>query len=124
MPDYTIKWPLELNAKNSGFTTLNDANPIEVAKFNLKNILLTVPGERIMVPSFGVGIKTYLFEQNGQVDNGQLQGRIIDQVNTWAPYINIQNIDISFSEKQMSIRIEFNVPSVELSDVLNLDLNL
>jgi phage baseplate assembly protein W len=124
MPDYTIKWPLELNAKNSGFTTLNEFNLIEVAKFNLRNILLTVPGERIMVPSFGVGIRTYLFEQSGQVDNGQLQGRIIDQVNTWAPYINIQNIDISFSEKQMSIRIEFNVPSAELSDVLNLDVNL
>jgi phage baseplate assembly protein W len=124
MPEYTIKWPLELNAKNSGFTALNEFNLIEVAKFNLRNILLTVPGERIMVPSFGVGIRTYLFEQSGQVDNGQLQGRIIDQVNTWAPYINIQNIDISFSEKQMSIRIEFNVPSAELSDVLNLDVNL
>ena len=124
MPDYTIKWPIEFNAKAPGYTTLDQDTLKDVAIFNLKNILLTVPGERIMQPTFGVGVKTYLFEHNGQVDVGQLQGEIMNQVSIWAPYINIQNIDISFSTNQMSIRIEFALPSIQLSDVLNLDINL
>ena len=30
-------------------------------KQNLKMLLLTIPGERVMEPNFGVGLKTYLF---------------------------------------------------------------
>ena len=29
---------------------------------NLKNLILTNPGERIMNPDFGVGLRNYLFE--------------------------------------------------------------
>jgi phage baseplate assembly protein W len=36
----------------------------EMVQQNLKHIILTNPGERIMDPLFGVGIKKYLFEQN------------------------------------------------------------
>ena len=35
----------------------------EVIRQNLKNLILTVPGERIMIPDFGVGLKKLLFEQ-------------------------------------------------------------
>ena len=38
MPDYTIKWPLEISAENTGYTTINETTLKEVAIFNLKNI--------------------------------------------------------------------------------------
>ena len=34
----------------------------EEVKQNFKNLLLTSPGERMMNPDFGVGMRRYLFE--------------------------------------------------------------
>lgn len=124
MPDYTVKWPLEFNTDGSGYKTVNQQNLKEVAFFNLKNILLTVPGERIMYPDFGVGVKQYLFEQSSMPNVSEIESKIFNQVNTWAPYIAIEDIDISFEENRMSIRIKFAVPSADLSDVLNLEVDL
>ena len=42
---------------NSSYTTK------EQVKSNLINLLLTTPGERLMNPTFGVGIRNLLFEQ-------------------------------------------------------------
>jgi phage baseplate assembly protein W len=33
---------------------------------NLKMLVLTSPGERIMIPEFGVGLRRFLFEQVGE----------------------------------------------------------
>ena len=77
-----------------------------------------------MFPNFGVGVKRYLFEQSGSPNLVQLESKILSQVSIWAPYIKIENIDISFLDNQMSIRIKYLVPSADISDVLNLDINL
>ncbi len=37
----------------------------EVAKQNLQMLVLTMPGERMMDVNFGVGLRRYLFENNG-----------------------------------------------------------
>lgn len=124
MPDYTVKWPLEFNSENSGFKTVDQSNIKEVAIFNLKNILLTVPGERIMFPDFGVGIKEYLFDQSSFVNVNQLESNIRNQVNTWAPYILIENIDFNIEENSLSLAIKYSVPSAEISDVLNIEISL
>ena len=46
----------------------------EQIKSNLINVLLTEPGERVMEPDFGVGLKLLLFEQN--IDKDDIKNRI------------------------------------------------
>ena len=54
-----VVFPFNGNAIfNSSYTTQDQA------KSNLINVLLTEPGERIMEPNFGVGLKRLLFESN------------------------------------------------------------
>jgi len=36
----------------------------ESVKQNFLNLLLTIPGERVMIPRFGVGLKRFLFEND------------------------------------------------------------
>ena len=36
----------------------------ENTKQNFKNLLLTTPGERVMIPGFGVGLRNLLFDNN------------------------------------------------------------
>ena len=92
---------------------------------NLKMLVLTNPGERIMNPDFGVGISRYLFQQEGNFTSGAIQNRILSQVSKYLPYIEITNIEI-FEKEGLSntfqVTIEYFIPSVR--DAGKLVLNL
>ena len=62
---------------NQSFTTK------EQVKSNLINLLLTSPGERLMNPTFGVGIRNLLFEQT--IDKEQVKNRITDGAQLYIP---------------------------------------
>jgi phage baseplate assembly protein W len=66
---------------------------LESSRQNLKNLLLTVPGERMMDPDFGVGMKTYLFEEHSPMTYGNILSKIISQVSIYMPFIDIQKVD-------------------------------
>ena len=71
---------------NQSFTTK------EQVKSNLINLLLTSPGERLMNPNFGVGIRNLLFEQI--IDKEQITNRIIDGAQSHIPEVDITNVFI------------------------------
>jgi len=59
MAGISVKLPLSRDPE-SGYK-LNKTLK-QVARQNLKMLVLTAPGERIMIPEFGVGLRNYLFE--------------------------------------------------------------
>ena len=71
---------------NSSYTTK------EQVKSNLINLLLTSPGERLMNPNFGVGIRDLLFEQ--VIDKEQVKNRITDGTQIYIPEIDIEDVFI------------------------------
>jgi|TARA_B110000046_G_C12767938_1_gene303666 uncharacterized protein len=71
---------------NSSYTTK------EQVKSNLINLLLTSPGERLMNPEFGIGIRQYLFEQ--VIDKEFLKNKITDGAQTYIPEIEIDDVFI------------------------------
>ena len=71
----------------------------EQAKTNLKNLLLTRKGERIMQPNFGTGLHELLFEPMTDEFETKLQETITKNVNYWLPYINIEEIDIEMTDE-------------------------
>ena len=64
----------------------------EQMKSNIKNLLLTRKGERILQPEFGSGLHEILFDFN----NDDIEGKIEDTINQafeqWLPYVTIANI--------------------------------
>jgi len=64
----------------------------EMVLQNLKNILLTVPGERIMDPMFGVGLRTYLFEQQGIGTYSNIYAKTLTQVIRYLPFVQIDDM--------------------------------
>jgi phage baseplate assembly protein W len=101
----------------------------DLVKQNVKNLLLTIPGERVMDANFGVGLKKYLFELDNESVRGRVRARIGQQVQKYLPYIRI--VDISFDSNGtnqeldrnfLSVSVEYEI--VPLSDVDNLDLTL
>ena len=106
MSNYSPKLPLTQNPIN-GFE--NNQTVPSVVLQNLKMIALTSPGERIMDPNFGVGIKQYLFEQNDSMTHNRIKARIINQVREYMPFVTID--EVSFSS-------EANNPNVMSSGLL------
>ena len=60
---------------------------------NLKNLLLTAPGERIMNPNFGVGLRHFLFEPRRHSVT-TIRQKIENQVRKYMPFI--RNLKIQF----------------------------
>tara|TARA_B100001094_G_scaffold328439_1_gene388865 strand:+ start:2246 stop:2863 length:618 start_codon:yes stop_codon:yes gene_type:complete len=71
----------------------------EQALSNLKNLLLTYPGERYMQPTFGVRIKDRVFEPNSPELVVKLNKEIQDAISYWLPYIKVSAINIDNKEK-------------------------
>tara|TARA_B100000287_G_scaffold86833_1_gene79438 strand:- start:39602 stop:40000 length:399 start_codon:yes stop_codon:yes gene_type:complete len=101
----------------------------EEVKQNFKNLLLTSPGERMMNPDFGVGLRRYLFEPRVHAAP-QIRQRIEQQVNKYLPYIRISSIEFDTGHYDpsvyedsnvISIKIIYDVPSIGLQASLLLE---
>ena len=82
---------------NSSYTTK------EQVKSNLINLLLTSPGERVMNPSFGVGIRNLLFEQ--VIEKELIKNRIIDGAQLNIPEIEIVDLFIKRENQETTPEI-------------------
>ena len=103
----------------------------EVAAQNLKMLVFTNPGERIMDISFGVGVRRFLFRQNIRESHDEIRSRIIQQVNKYLPYIQLLLIDIespetnkNISDNLVLIKIEYNIEPYNQREVLELPISL
>lgn len=102
----------------------------ELAKQNLKMLILTIPGERIMDPEFGVGLRKYLFELNDTNTYTNIELRIREQVQRYLSYIQIDNIDFQIPEgnpdlfpHNLSVSISFTILPLQLSTLLQIDVD-
>jgi phage baseplate assembly protein W len=108
---YGITLPVQRG--NSGY--FNQAfSSFEQAKSNLKNLLLTNKGERILQPDFGTGLQELLFEQITDDLEIQLESLITDSVNFWLPYIDIDEIVVDMTDEMKDkntagIHLKFSV---------------
>lgn len=88
---------------------------IDQAISNLKNLLLTVKGERVQQPKFGTDLVRLLFEPNTDVIKQNIGDVITQPVNYWLPYINIIEIKTITAEEDpnldhnISVTITFQV---------------
>lgn len=105
------KLPLTIDSQDGKYA-LNKTLRQAIAQ-NLKNLVLTAPGERIMNPDFGVGIRNYLFRENAAPLYAEIKGKIIRQVNMFMPFLRI--IDVGFlSSSDDPINISDNVIYVKI----------
>lgn len=68
---------------------------IDQAVANAKNLLRTEPGERVMLPQFGCGLRRTLFEQLTDQALIELESRIRNNFATFLPYIFINELQIT-----------------------------
>jgi len=113
-----VRLPITRNSIH-GYTMIDDINTL--IRQNLKMLILTNPGERVMIPDFGVGIRTYLFENFSDTIFIDLNNAIKKQAQKYLPVIVINDIKFDSTDKdrnKLGIQITYSIPSLNIKDLL------
>ena len=124
--------PLDLNSNvRIGVAfPLNDLNMTsgtetthEQLKSNFLNLLLTVPGERINHPNYGVGLKNQVFENNINAEN--LKEIINIKTSFWIPQIIITEviINLDMDNYRATLKILYNINLDGSEDAIQINYN-
>jgi len=119
--DRFIGCDLPLNKNQFGYFSPT-IYTIDQARANLKNLILTNKGERLMQPEFGCDIYGLLFEQIDPYEIVELvKSKISTAVKLWLPQIIIKNINIneeSLSKNLLQISISFLLKNDDVTEEL------
>lgn len=63
-------------------------------KGDLLQLILTNPGERVMLPTYGTPLRKYLFEQNTELLLNNVKQDILSAIKQWEPRIVVRNLEI------------------------------
>ena len=120
MQGISPRLPLNIDP-DGGYISLQTLK--QVAAQNLKMIVLTDPGERVMDPIFGAGVRGLLFENPGpSVDI--IKQRIKAQVAKYLPWVTISEIQLSNSDNLLSLIIYYVRPNLGTGlEVLSISVN-
>jgi phage baseplate assembly protein W len=119
--DYAIgiTLPLQIGnvAFNQSFTTL------EQVRTNIKSLLLTKRGERVMQPNLGSGLDELVFDLNDDNLASDVEENIISTLQQWLPYVTVDEINIEQTNElkdnnRVNISLKFRIgDSINLNQV-------
>ena len=114
-----IKFPLDYSPEGFFYKT---KTILEQAKSNMRNLLLTSKGERVMQPEFGSTLTDIIFDQGTDIPN-RVDESIREATSFWLPYININDIVVIQNDSNVvDVSIDFSV-SIEPDSFETLTFN-
>lgn len=97
--DFNVGVTLPFDGNQLGGYALSRTT-LEQASSNIKNLLLTMKGERPMQPTFGSDLFRTLFEP--MVDGGEIEEQaqlaIEEALEEWLPYVKLESLDFSSTD--------------------------
>ena len=109
-----IDYPFHKSTGVEGWFASTDTT-IKAVKNNIKMLLSTNQGERLMQPNLGTNLRKFLYEQYNDESRIAIQNEILDIFKIWLPFVEIKELDVSMDEtgvnekNKMSIFITFNI---------------
>tara|TARA_R100000234_G_C5000681_1_gene180201 strand:- start:2583 stop:2969 length:387 start_codon:yes stop_codon:yes gene_type:complete len=128
MSGLAVQLPLTRD-NTDGFSLIKNFN--DLATQNLKMLVLTSPGERLMDAEFGVGARRYLFENMTPDTFENFKSRLIKQQTKYLPYLTIEKVEFITSEADsdldintLAIKIEYYNNALNIRDALAIPITL
>ena len=116
----SVKLPLQ---KDKKFGFLLNTTYEDMILQNLKNLILTSPGERVWDPEFGIGLRRYLFELQSDTINNELAVKINEQIETYMPFIEILDVEVLRNtkvENMLNVTLSFLIKPLQKSETLDI----
>lgn len=73
---------------------LRKSSGLDLIKKNLRQLLLTERGERVMLPLFGTNLKKYLMEPLDETLLNQIKTEILESVNRYAKNVDVLKLQV------------------------------
>lgn len=118
MASLAPKLPLTLDS-GDGYTSIKTLKAL--IKQNFKMLILTNPGERVMDPEFGVGIRQFLFENFESDVYARIDQKIREQTSIYLRVVLIRSIEFgrrTEDENLLALRLEYTIPDIAVRDLL------
>ena len=94
-----VPYPIRKTAKGFLYTQ-SGTNQI---KSDLLQLLLTNPGDRVMLPTYGTPLRALLFQPNTSVLTETIKQAISNAISQWEPRIVVKSIDVQNNATQASL---------------------
>ena len=96
----------------------------QAIKNNLINYFLTNPGERPLNPTFGGGLRAFLFEQITENNLNFLREDLNQKLQIFFSNIEVKDLIISGQEdtNQITVTLKYNVLNTSITDTLEIEL--
>jgi phage baseplate assembly protein W len=127
MAFYAPELPLQRDSK-MGYKMIETFK--NTVKQNFKMLILTVPGERVMIPDFGVGLYQFLFEPVPTAElQEKIRARILDQVEIYLPLVSIKDISFFYDDSPsptsepntLQVRVQYYIKTLNQNDTLEIN---
>jgi phage baseplate assembly protein W len=107
-----LRFPLRPDDRTGALPTVAG---MELVRQSIEQILDTEPGERIMLPAFGCGLRRYLMEPNNLTTRTGMAEDITTALGRWEPRIRVTNVAVTAGEDPSLVWIE--ITYVRLADL-------
>ncbi len=81
---------------------------------SVRLILMTEPGERLLRPGFGCGLRGFLFEPNTTTTRALIRDRISRAIGEWEPRVQLEAVNVDpdpSDDRAVSVLIIFRLVS-------------
>lgn len=103
--------PFQLDSRGRVATT---TDPNAIANERVNSLIGTYPGERVMLPQYGVNLPSYLFTPDIIESTDMIANDINAQMDQWEPSITILDITPVTTQSDqgiMDVNVEFTISS-------------
>jgi phage baseplate assembly protein W len=96
----------------------------DAIKNNLINFFLTNPGERPLNPTFGGGLRAFIFEQITTDNLNSLREDVNDKIAIYFPNIEVNDLIVVGQEdlNQITVTLKYSVINTNITDTLEIQL--
>lgn len=111
--DKSVGVSLPFTLGNNGFFAVTYTTKEQI-KSNLKNLILTNRGERLMQPEFGCNLRQAIFEQIGPETYSYIRSEIENSIQRWLPYIIVNDVDVTSDttakdNNRINVRLDYTL---------------
>ena len=112
-PFKDISASFQTNPLNSDLIALNNSNAISRS---IRNLILTVPGDKPFQPDLGSEVYDSLFDQLDQITATSIQSQIENTIIRYEPRVSLTSVDVksNIPNNAFDVLITYEVIGVEL----------
>ena len=121
-PGTAVGVAIPFNAPGVFYSTYTTQNAI---KNNLIDFFLTEPGERYLNPTYGGGLRSFIFEQISSNTLDSLQEDIQSKISRHFPNVRVLNLEV-FQDpdyNNITVSIKYNIVDTAISDEIQIAFN-